>query len=245
MRKTKLDPRILEKLIKITEGEMTKNSIRSTLSNIRREHASLTLNAAAQVFARKRNRSVARWLKPEDRETLKTIKMEKVKIPTTRTRAKKKIIKMASYETKDRLLQKHIDEINKAYTCGCYTATFVLCRKVLENLFVHHLLRKKYPRKTKQHKSKYFDFERGRNLDFSKLLANLRASSNDFGTEKKLVERICQLADGFKETANEMTHSLYHIAKRREIDNKDFQELLDLIARLEKSIYRNNLRALG
>lgn len=79
MRKTKLDPRILEKLIKITEGEMTKNSIRSTLSNIRREHASLTLNAAAQVFARKRNRSVARWLKPEDRETLKTIKWRKSK----------------------------------------------------------------------------------------------------------------------------------------------------------------------
>ena len=236
MRKTKLDPRILERLIKITEGEMTEQSIRTTLSNIRREHGSLTLNAAAQVFARKRNRSVAKWLKPEDRETLKTIKIEKVRIPTTRTRLKKKIIKMASYEADDKLLRKHINEINKAYTCSCYTATFILCRKVLENLFVHHILRKKYPQKTKQHKSKYFDFERGRNLDFSKLLTNLRASSNDFGTEKKLVERICQLADGFKETANEMTHSLYHIAKRSEIDNKDYQGLLDLIALLEKSL---------
>jgi hypothetical protein len=235
MRKTELDPRILERLIKLTEGEMTEQSIRTTLSNIRREHASLTLNAAAQVFARKRGRSVARWLKPKDRETLKSIEIEKVKIPTTRTRQKKKIIKIASYETGDKLLEKHIDEINKAYTCGCYTATFVLCRKVLENLIVHHILKKKYPRRTKQHREKYFDFNKGRFLDFNRLLANFRSSSNDFIPEQQLVERICQLADGFKETANEMAHSLYHIAKRREIDNKDFQELLDLIARLEKS----------
>jgi len=236
MRKTRLDPRILERLIKITEGEMTEQSIRTTLSNIRREHGSLTLNAAAQVFARKRNRSVAKWLKPEDRETLKTIKIEKVKIPTTRTRLKKKIIKIASYETDDKLLRKHIDEINKAYTCGCYTATFVLCRKVLENLIVHHILKKKYPQNTEQHRNKYWDFNRNRISDFNKILANLRASSNDFASEKPLVERICQLADGFRETANEMTHSLYHIAKRSEIDNKDFQGLLDLIARLERSL---------
>lgn len=235
MRKTKLDPRILEKLIKLTEGEMTEQSIRTTLSNIRREHASLTLNATAQVFARKRNRSVARWLKPEDRETLKTIKMEKVKIPTTRTRQKKKIIKIASYETNDKLLGKHIDEINNAYTCCCYTATFILCRKVLENLLVHHILKKKYPKRTKQHREKYFDFSKRRFLDFNRLLANLRASSNDFIPEQQLAERICQLADGFKETANEMTHSLYHVAKKREIDDKDFQGLLDLIVRLEKS----------
>jgi len=236
MRKPKLDPRILEKLIKLTEGEMTEQSIRTTLSNIRREHASLTLNAAAQVFARKRNRSVARWLKPEDRETLKTIKIEKVKIPTTRTRQKKKIIKMASYETEDKLLQKHIDEINEAYTCGCYTATFVLCRKVLENLIVHHILKKKYPKKAEQHRSKYWDFDRNRILDFNRILANLRVSSNDFVSEKSLVERICQLADGFKETANEMTHSRYHIATKREIDNKNFQHILDLIGSLEKSL---------
>ena len=234
MRKTNLDPKILEILKKKTN--MKEQSIRNALSRIRSNHPGLTLNATAQVFARKRNFSIARRLNDKDRETLKTIVVEKIKIPSTKARQKKEIIKIASYETDDKLLRKHIDEINKAYTCGCYTATFILCRKVLENLIVHHILRKKYPRKTKQHKSKYFDFDRGRNLDFSKLLANLRASSNDFGTEKKLVERICQLADGFKETANEMTHSLYHIAKRREIDNKDFQELLDLIARLEKSL---------
>jgi len=32
-----------------------------------------------------------------------------------------------------------------------------------------------------------------------------------------------------------MTHSLYHIAKKKEIDEKDFQEILDMISDLEKS----------
>jgi len=45
-----------------------------------------------------------------------------------------------------------------------------------------------------------------------------------------------QLADGFGETANEMTHSLYQIATKREIDSKNFQDILYLIGRLEKSL---------
>lgn len=236
MRKTRLDTRILKKLVEIVEGEMTEQSIRNALSKIRREHPSLTLNAAAQVFAGMRKSSIARWLKPEDRETLKTIKVEKIKIPITKARRRKKIIEIAAYETDDKLLKAHLNEINKAYTCGCYTATFILCRKVLENLIVHHILKKKYPRRTKQHRSKYFDFSKRRYLNFNKLLANLRDSSDDFVPEQKLVQRICQLADGFKETANDMTHSLYHVAKKKEIDDKDFQELLDMIARLQKSV---------
>ena len=132
-------------------------------------------------------------------------------------------------------MEKLLDEINKAYTCGCYTATFILCRKVLENLIIHHILKKKYPKNNLNHRQKYFHIKNGRHHFFNKLIDNLNSSSKDFLPEKSLVERICQLADGFRETANEMTHSLYYIAKKKEIDNKDFQELLDLIAQLEKS----------
>ena len=49
-------------------------------------------------------------------------------------------------------LQDAQDEINKTYTYGCYTATFILCRKVLENLLIHHVLRRKYPKKIKEHR---------------------------------------------------------------------------------------------
>jgi len=148
----------------------------------------------------------------------------------------KTLVKFVSYETIDKLLQGHIEEIDKAYTYECYTATFILCRKVLENLIIHQILKKKYPDKTKNHREKYFDFNNNRNLDFNVLLANLRKSSPEFAPENKLVERICQLADGFKEDANEMTHSLYHLATKKELDEKCFQAILDLIKRLEESL---------
>lgn len=233
MRKSELNPKILQKLNEKTE--VKEKSIRNALSRIRKKYPFLTLNAAAEVYARKRNFSISRYLDDKDREAFKTVEIKKIEIPSTKKIRRKELIKIASYETDDKLLKAHLNEINKAYTYGCYTATFVLCRKVLENLLVYHILRKKYPLSTEQHRSKHFDFSRNRNLDFNKLLVNLRDSANDFVPDNNLVERICQLADGFKETANEMAHSLYHLAKKREIDNKDFQQILDLIKRLEKS----------
>jgi hypothetical protein len=236
MRKTKLDQRILRRLVEKTEGKMNEHSVRNALSRIRRKYPSLTLNASAEVFAKKRNFTIARWLNDKDRETLKTLVIEKVKIPSTKARRTKKIVVVARYGTDDKLLKSHLDEINKTYTHGCYTASFILCRKVLENLLVHHILKKKYPLHTEEHRKKYHDFGRNRNLDFDRILTNLRSSAKDFVSEKSLVERICQLADGFKETANEMTHSLYHIATQKEMDSKNFQHILDLIGRLEKSL---------
>jgi hypothetical protein len=68
------------------------------------------------------------------------------------------------------------------------------------------------------------------------LLKNLGDSKNDFGPEKQLVKRICELAGRFKETANEMTHSLYHIATKEEIKEKNFQYILNLIQELERKM---------
>jgi len=236
MRKPELKPKIIRKLTEKTKGKISERAIRNELSKIRRDNPYLTLNAAAEVFAKKRGFSISRYLSDKDREALKTIKIEKIKIPSSKTRQRKKIVKIANYDTNDKMLEAHLKEINKTYTFGCYTATFVLCRKVLENLLIHHILRRKYPEKTKEHREKYFDFSKGRFLDFEKLLKNLRDCANDFGPEKKLVERICELAEGFKETANEMAHSLYHIATKKEIDNKNFQHILDLVKKLEESL---------
>jgi hypothetical protein len=236
MRKTALDPRILEKLIEKLKGKVSDHTIRPAISRIRRGTPSLTLNAAAEVFAKKHNESVQRYLNDKDRDTLKTIQIEKVKIPSSKSRRKREIIAIANYDTNDKWLKAHLHEINKTYTFGCYTATFILCRKLLENLIIHHVLKKKYPDKSTQHRAKYFDFNRNRFLDFEKLLLNLRNSSNDFMPEKDIVERVCDLSEAFKETANEMTHSLYHIASKKEIDDRNFQQILDLIAELEKSL---------
>jgi len=232
----RLDPRILELLKRKLKGLVSEHTIRPAISRIRRKNPSLTLNAAAEVFASKYYESVQKFFSERDRDTFKTTKIEKVSIKSSKPRSRRKIIVIAKYDTDNKMLKAHLEEINKVYTFGCYTATFILCRKVLENLVIHHILKKKYPTKSQQHREKYFDISRGRFLDFNKLLSNLRDSSTDFGSENKLAERICDLADGFKETANEMTHSLYHVATRKEIDEKNFQRILDLVAELEKSI---------
>jgi len=235
-RKTQLNPRILQLLKKKLSGKVSERTIQPAISRIRRKNPSLTLNAAAEVFASKYGESVQKYFNERDRDTFKTTKIEKVSIKTSQPRGRRELVEIAKYDTNDKLLKMHLEEINKTYTFGCYTATFILCRKVLENLVIHHILRKKYPTKSQQHREKYFDSDRNRFLDFSILLSNLKDSANDFKSEKKLVERICDLAEGFKDEANDMTHSLYHIATKKEIDEKVFQRILDLIAELEKSI---------
>jgi hypothetical protein len=234
-RKTQLAPRILELLKKKLSGKVSEHTIQSAISRIRGKNPSLTLNAAAEVFASKYHVSVQKYFNERDRDTFKTLKIEKVSIKTSRPSGRRAVVEIAKYDTNDKLLKAHLDEINKTYTFGCCTATFILCRKVLENLIIHHILRKKYPTKSQQHREKYFDFVRNGFLGFSVLLSNLRGSANDF-PDRKLVERICALAEGFKDEADDMTHSLYHIATKKEIDEKNFQQILDLIAELEKSI---------
>lgn len=236
MRKTELDPRIFEWLKERLKGKISEKTIRPAISRIARKD-SLTLNTAAGVFTQKHGESLPRrFLKSEGKERIVEIRTEKISRSPSRPRAERAIIPFAKYETTDRFLKAHLDEINKTYTDGCYTATFILCRKVLENLIVHHILKKKYPTKSQQHRQKYYDQPRGRLLDFAKLLSNLRDSASDFNSEKPLVERICQLSDGFKEISNDMAHSRYHIARKNELDEKGYQEILDQIAELEKSI---------
>lgn len=236
MRKTELDPRIVEWLRIRLKGRISESTIRPAISKIARKD-SLSLNAAAGVFAQKHGESLPRrFLKSEGKERIVEIRPEKISRPPSRARTERPIIQFARYETTDRFLKAHVDEINKTYTYSCYTATFILCRKVLENLIVHHILRKKYPTKSQQHRQKYYDPSRGKLLDFNVLLSNLRDSAPDFNSEKPLVERICQLSDGFKELSNDMAHSRYHIARKKELDEKGYQEILDQIAELEKNI---------
>jgi len=236
MRTPELDPRIVEYLKKRLKGRVSEHTIKSAISRIRRKYPSLTLNAAAEILANKYEESVQKFFNQQDRECFKSTKIEKVTIKTSKPRGKRAIIEIAKYNTKkDNLLKSHLEEINKAYTCGCYTATSILCRKVLENLIIHHILKKKYPTKSQQHREKYFDFERNGYLGFSILLSNLRTSAKEF-SDRKLVERICDLAEGFKDEADDMTHSLYHLATKKEIDEGNFQQILDLISELEKTL---------
>lgn len=235
MTRSRLNPKIMMALKEKTKGSITEQAIRNGLTRIRREHTFLTLNAAAEVFAKKRGFSVSRYLDDRDRDSLKSVRIEKIKILASRSGQKKRIIEIAEFQTDDKLLKAHLDEINKAYTYGCYTAAFVLCRKTLENLMIHRIFKVKYPENSKEHRERYFDFARDRFLDFDKLLNNLRKCAKDFGPENRLVERIADKSGEFKEDANDMAHSLYHIASKKEIDDRNFQYILDLIQELENA----------
>jgi hypothetical protein len=230
-----LDSRISKFLKEKLKGKMSEKSIPSAISRIRGKHPALTLNASAEILARKYDLSVQKFFNQKDRDVFKSIEIEKVRITSKERKSVRRISVIAHYNSNDPMLKKHLDEINITYSNGCYTSTFILCRKVLENLIIRHILIKKYPPNLEENRKKYLD-ENGRFLFFSKILSNFRDASTEFLHNKKLVERIANLAEGFADDANDMTHSWYHIAKKNEIDAKDFQQILDLIADLEKSI---------
>ena len=141
---SKINLGILEVLTKKTK--MSKQSVRnavSTLKNTKCPRA--TQNAAAQLFAQSRGFSVAGKLTKEDRLTLpNSIEIEKpIKIKQIGKKSpKKKIVELIRFETSDYFIKEHIKEINKTYTHGCYTSSFILCRKVFENLLIG-IIRKK------------------------------------------------------------------------------------------------------
>lgn len=228
---TRLNPKILDYLSK--EFNLTKNSVRQYISNKRIEHRGITLNAAAQLFATERGKSVRRFLDKEDKNSLpgyKTEKPEKIKIKHIRTN-KKKVVNFFKYETSHPFKKGHIDEVNKAYTHGCYTCVFILCRKIIENLIVD-ILESKFP----DERNLYWDSPQSRYLDFSVVLKNLFDQRSEFNPSNvKVIERLNQLAQPFKKNSNDKTHSWFHLVKRKkEIDDIGVDEIINLIKFLEK-----------
>ena len=80
MGKAELDPRILELLKKKLTGRISEHTIRPAITRIRRKNPSLTLNAAAEVFANKYGESVQKFFGDRDRDTFKTMKIEKISV---------------------------------------------------------------------------------------------------------------------------------------------------------------------
>ena len=126
----------------------------------------------------------------------------------------------------------HIEEINRAYNAGCYTATYILSRKVIENLIIG-LLKKKFSKQP----NLYFDTGRGRFRDFSEILKNLSTSKKSFDpTIHKAIDRLVSKASAFKDEANDKTHSLFHIATKKELDDAGVEQILALVISIDASI---------
>ena len=225
----KLNKEILQKLIKRTNNK--ESSIRVGISLMKRRFPNTTMNAAAQLLAQSYGFSVLQKLKPEDKASLPQIEIPKPKLLLRRP-SKEKLIETVNYPTSNPFVKANIDEINRTYTHKCYTAAFILCRKLIENLLIENILRKKYPKQN----NLYFNRNTGKREDFSVIIKNLHGKSTDFAQDKSLVERLCIKCKEFKDDANEKTHSWYHVVNKTEFDSKDIQEILNLIAELEGKI---------
>ena len=93
MRTPELDPRILKFLKEKLQGKISENTIQSAISRIRAKDPYLTLNASAEVLARKYDTSVQKFFNERDRDSFKTRKIERIKIKTISPAKKRHIIK--------------------------------------------------------------------------------------------------------------------------------------------------------
>lgn len=237
----KLDKEILSILVRKT-GRAEK-TIRNDISSLRGKFGSLPINTVAQIYALQNGGSIRGKLTKEEKKSLPNLDIVKpMKIVQKNPKGKKakNIVKFINYETTDRFIKAHIIEVNKAYTFSCYTAAFILCRKILENLLTD-IIKKKFPQNKKENIELYFDISKGRTKDFSDIITNLRKHSKEFGPDKNLVERILNRANQFKDDANNKTHSWYHVVRiRKELDDTHVQDIIDMIVTLEKNMNQQN-----
>ena len=233
MRSSILNPEIIKVLSRKTDLKPT--TIRQNISKLRRSYPQCTLNAVAQIYARSLGHTLMQKLKQEDKNTIphNEVINPKIKIERKTKREKERIIEFITYKSDDYFINGHIKEINKAFTKGCYTSTYILARKIIENLTLSILV-KKYPPSSRTNLDIYYDVAQRRTKDFGVLLKNLLDRKNEFGFEKSsIIERFYQRAKKFKDDANDKTHSWYHLVESKtEIEELKIQGMIELINKI-------------
>ena len=230
----KLNPKIVAELAdKLTKKPTT---IKKDVYLLAKDFPTSTKNAVAQIYARKYHKTVFKMLDKEDRGSMPNVEVVKssvqVKEARQKPRKKEQIIQFLQMKSYESFKRDHVEEINRTYTYRCYTACFVLCRKIIENL-VLDVMELKFPRNEGDNLSLYFDTSQRRYRDFSELLANISSKKDDFGPDSKLVERIVSKANAFKRQANDTAHSWYYIIKDpKELEVLHVQDIVDLLETL-------------
>ena len=231
-----LDSKILEFLKKKT-GRATK-TLRNDISKLRSDFPGVPINSVAHIYARQNETSVLAKLTKEEKEKVPNVEIPKPrKIIVKSNQKKQKTIQYIRFQSSNKFINGHIDETNRAYSCKCYTAAYILIRKILENLITDIIRQKFPPNKKKENLEMYYDIDQRRTKDFSIILKNFNKKSFSFAPDDVLVTRIVTLCKKFKDDANDKTHSWYHlVSKKKELDDKNPQYILDLIEQLEKNL---------
>lgn len=154
---------------------------------------------------------------------------------TKRATQRKKLFEIVKYSSSDHFIKGHIEELNLAYSNGCYTCVFILARKIIENLVID-VLKRKFPENRKTNKELYFDIDQNRLKDFGVILKNLLKMKDNFGSDNVIAEKLFKRAKQLKDDANDKTHSWCHLVEtRKEIDDLSLQAIIELIVKLEKN----------
>lgn len=118
-------------------------------------------------------------------------------------------------DLEDVLYNDLISEINKCYKYKLPTATFILCRKLVENLLIDVIRVKFHPTGDI---NKYYDTSKRRFLDFSKLITNLKTEKKNFLGYENIIDKIVSLSSNLRETANESAHSIFPINQVEDLE---------------------------
>lgn len=126
-------------------------------------------------------------------------------------------------------------EINKCYKLGAYTASFILSRKLIENLVID-ILRKKYPQ-DEENLPIYYRAEAGRFHDLTLLLKNFEERKKEFGIDEETIEEFFKLIKPFRPDANSNAHSIIVWGEKDNLDKLQIEKMTGLLIKI-----LNNLR---
>ena len=148
------------------------------------------------------------------------VSIEKVDIDTSD--------KILQYNFQDTFYGNLLNEINKTYYHGCYTASFILIRKLFENLLID-ILRNNF----KNEKSLYLsEHNKKKYNDFSVLLHNLSLKRSEFNFTTTEIDSITDSLKPYRIEANAKTHSIVEFGKKEDIEKYNVQDTFNLLERL-------------
>lgn len=231
--------KLSKKIVKILAQKLNKseNTIRVGISKLRSSkfHNALP-NAVAYIYAQQHGETVWQKLSKEEKQSVPNHEVinSAPKVQKRKIEAKEKDIELIKYESSNHFIKGHIKEINKSYTKHCYTSTFILARKIIENLIIDILI-KRFPSNKRENKELYYDINQRRFKDFSVILKNLYDKRREFSVEKvSVIERLYVKAKELKDKANDTTHSWFYLVEgRKEIDELHLQSIIELIKQIE------------
>ncbi len=125
-------------------------------------------------------------------------------------------------------------EINKCYKIGAYTASFILSRKLIENLVID-ILRKKFP-PNKSNLEIYHRPKEKRFHDLIILLKNLEKRKEEFGIDEEIINEFFKLIKPFRPTANSNAHSIIMWGDKESLDKLQVEKMAGLLIKILRSL---------